>query len=88
MVARSPPAGMRCAVEGGITVILTLVIVFGGIMGAVALFGAGGYVQRRKLQNMAEDDGPSGRPTHTVVENETRDVEFPRNPETSGQPDE
>lgn len=71
--------------EGGITVILTLVIVFAAIMGAVALFGAGGYVQRRKLQNMAEDDGSSGRPTHTVVENETDDVEFPRDPETRGE---
>jgi hypothetical protein len=71
-------------VEGGITVILTLLIIFGGIAGAVALFGAGGYVQRRKLQNMARDDD-SSRPKHTVVENETRDVEFPRNPETSPQ---
>ena len=34
--------------EGGATVILMLFIVVGGIAGAVALFGAGGYVQRRK----------------------------------------
>ena len=69
--------------EGGVTVILTLIIVFGAIVGSVALFGAGGYVQKRKLQKMAEDE--DGRPTHTVVENETRDVEFPRDPSTSPQ---
>ena len=72
--------------EGGVTVILTLVIVFGAIVGAVALFGAGGYVQKRKLARMGEEDKP--RPTHTVVENETRDVEFPRDPATSPQPNE
>ena len=71
--------------EGGITVILTLLIVFGAIVGGVALFGAGGYVQRRKLKALADDDGSSGRPQHTVVENETRDVEFPRSPKTSPQ---
>ena len=71
--------------EGGVTVILTLLIVFGAVVGGVALFGAGGYVQRRKEKQIAEGDGSSGRPTHTVVENETRDVEFPRNPETSPQ---
>ena len=70
--------------EGGVTVILTLIIVFGGIVGSVALFGAGGYVQNRKLSKMQEGDKP--RPTHTVVDNdETRDVEFPRDPATSGQ---
>ncbi len=67
--------------EGGVTVILTLIIVFGAIAGGVALFGAGGYVQRRKVKNMAADDD-SQRPTHTVVENETRDRQFPRNPST------
>jgi hypothetical protein len=72
-------------VEGGITVILTLMIVFGAIVAAVALFGAGGYVQRRRLKAVAEDDGSPGRPEHTRVENETRDVELPRNPKTSPQ---
>ena len=71
--------------EGGVTVILTLLIVFGGVAGAVALFGAGGYVQKRKRARMGEEqDEP--RPTHTVVQNETRDVEFPRDPATSPQP--
>ncbi len=69
--------------EGGVTVILTLIIVFGAIVGSVALFGAGGYVQRRKLEKMG--DGEQSRPTHNVVDNETRDVEFPRDPATSGQ---
>ena len=69
--------------EGGVTVILTLIIVFGGIIASVALFGAGGYVQKRKLRRMSEGEAP--RPTHTVVENETRDVEFPRDPSTSPQ---
>jgi uncharacterized membrane protein YdjX (TVP38/TMEM64 family) len=78
---------MACAVEGGVTVILTLLIVFGAIVGAVALFGAGGYVQRRKLQELAEDDDTS-RPTHTVVTNETSDVQFPRDPVTRGEPPE
>jgi hypothetical protein len=74
-------------VEGGVTVILTLIIVFVMIGGGVALFGAGGYVQRRKLKGMAEDDDTS-RPAHTVVTNETRDVEFPRNPTTRPEPPE
>jgi hypothetical protein len=75
-------------VEGGITVILTLMIVFAMIVGAVALFGAGGYVQRRKLQEASEDDPPRPRPAHTVVENETRDVELPRDPVTRPEPPE
>jgi hypothetical protein len=74
-------------VEGGVTVILTLIVVFGGIAAAVALFGAGGYVQKRKLARMGEEED-KGRPTHTVVANETRDVEFPRDPATSPQPNE
>jgi hypothetical protein len=74
-------------VEGGVTVILTLLIVFAAIVGAVALFGAGGYVQKRKLARMGEEEDKP-RPTHTVVENETRDVEFPRDPATSPQPNE
>ena len=78
---------MACAVEGGVTVILTLMLVFGVIVGGVALFGAGGYVQRRKLQEMAADDD-SSPPTHTVVTNETRDVQFPRDPATSPEPPE
>lgn len=69
--------------EGGVTVILTLMIVFAMIVGGVALFGAGGYVQRRRLKQMGEKDQP--RPTHTAVDNETRDVEYPRDPATSPQ---
>ncbi len=64
--------------------ILTLMIVFAAIVGGVALFGAGGYVRRRELENAGEEE--SGAPTHTVVDNETRDVEFPRDPSTSSQP--
>lgn len=70
--------------EGGVTVILTLMIVFAAIVGGVALFGAGGYVRRRKLENAGEEDAPP--PTHTAVDNETRDVEFPRDPSTESQP--
>lgn len=67
--------------------ILTLMIVFGAIVGGVALFGAGGYVQKRKLreQGEGEGEGEAPRPTHTAVENETRDVELPRDPSTSPQ---
>lgn len=63
--------------EGGVTVILTLLILVGGIAGAVALFGAGGYVQRRKEKGKlgVADDGP--RPQHTVVEDESDDVLVP-----------
>jgi hypothetical protein len=80
---------MACAVEGGVTVILTLMIVFGAIVGAVALFGAGGYVQRRKLQEVAaDDDEDTSRPTHTVVTNERSDVQLPRDPTTRPEPPE
>jgi hypothetical protein len=79
---------MAFAVEGGVTVILTLMIVFGAIVGGVALFGAGGYVQRRKLKAMAADDDDTSRPTHTVVTNDTRDVQFPRDPATRPEPPE
>ena len=78
---------MRSAMEGGITVILTLMILFGAIVGGVALFGAGGYVQRRKEKEMAEDDS-SSRPTHTAVDNETADVQTPNDPSTSPTPPE
>jgi len=73
--------------EGGVTVILTLMILFAVIVGGVALFGAGGYVQRRKLKEMAEDEETS-RPTHTVAENETDDVQTPKQPSTSPSPSE
>ena len=73
--------------EGGVTVILTLIIVFAAIVGAVALFGAGGYVQRRKEKAMAESDS-SSRPRHTVVDDETDDVQTPRQPSTSPAPPE
>ena len=63
--------------EGGVTVILTLFIVFGGIVGAVALFGAGGYVQRKKEKGELGDDGPESRPRHTVVEDDSADVLVP-----------
>ena len=78
---------MRTAVEGGVTVILTLMIVFALVVGGVALFGAGGYVQRRKLKQMADDDETS-RPKHTVVDNETGDVQTPREPSTRPAPPE
>ena len=78
---------MRSAVEGGVTVILTLMILFALVVGGVALFGAGGYVQRRKLKEIAEDDD-SSRPKHTIVENETADVQTPHQPSTSPAPPE
>jgi hypothetical protein len=73
-------------VEGGITVILTLMILFGVVVGAVALFGAGGWL-RRELQDEHDEEGRQ-RPQHTVVDNETGDVPFPRQPSTgdSAQP--
>ncbi|HEV2785235.1 MAG TPA: hypothetical protein VGV67_02510 [Solirubrobacteraceae bacterium] len=73
--------------EGGVTVILTLLILFGVIAGGVALFGAGGFVQRRKEKEMADDEG-SSRPRHTVVDNETADVQVPNSPSTSPTPPE
>jgi hypothetical protein len=64
--------------EGGVTVILMLFIVFGGIAGAVALFGAGGYVQRRKEKGELGGSGPDEpRPRHTVVEGDSNDVLVP-----------
>ena len=74
--------------EGGVTVILTLLILFGLVAGGVALFGAGGYVQRRKEKAMAAEGGGSSRPRHTVVDNETADVQTPNSPTTSPAPPE
>jgi hypothetical protein len=59
--------------EGGVTVILMLIIVVGGIAGAVALFGAGGYVQRRKEKGKLGASGGEERPRHTVVEDDSAD---------------
>jgi hypothetical protein len=73
--------------EGGITVILTLVIVFGAIVGGVALFGAGGWVRRREIEGELDDDGESGpRPRHTAVADDSGDVVFPREPSIPAQP--
>ena len=63
--------------------ILTLMIVFGAVVGGVALFGAGGWL-RRELQDEHADDDGRPRPQHTVVDNETADVQFPRQPSTRG----
>ena len=60
--------------EGGVTVILTLILVFGGLAAAVALFGAGGYVQRRKEKGELGADREQGRPQHLVVEDDSADV--------------
>ena len=64
--------------EGGVTVILTLFILVGGIAGAVALFGAGGYVQRRKEKGELGGGGDAPRPEHTVVEDDSDDVLVPK----------
>ena len=64
--------------EGGVTVILMLFIVVGGIAGAVALFGAGGYVQRRKEKGKLGGQGDGSRPEHTVVEDDSNDVLVPK----------
>ena len=48
--------------------ILTLMIAFAAIVAMVALFGAGGWVRRRKIED-SDDDEPV-RPEHTRVENE------------------
>ena len=64
--------------EGGVTVILMLFIVVGGIAGAVALFGAGGYVQRRKEKGeLGGSSGEQERPRHTAVEDDSSDVLVP-----------
>jgi hypothetical protein len=63
--------------EGGVSVILMLFIVFGGIAGAVALFGAGGYVQRRKEKGKLGGGPEAPRPEHTVVEDDSSDVLVP-----------
>lgn len=64
--------------EGGVTVILTLFILVGGIAGAVALFGAGGYVQRRREKGELGNDSEGTRPEHTVVEDDSDDVLVPQ----------
>jgi hypothetical protein len=56
--------------EGGVTVILTLMILFGVIVGGVALFGAGGWVRRREIEGDLDDDEEPPRPRHTVVDND------------------
>jgi hypothetical protein len=71
--------------EGGVTVILTLFIVFGGLAAAVALFGAGGYVQRRREKGELGDGVPQERPEHHVVENESNDVLVPERTTTRTQ---
>jgi hypothetical protein len=78
---------MRHAVEGGVTVILTLMILFGAIAGGVALFGAGGWVRRRKIEGDL-DDAPPPRPQLTGVDNEYPERQIPRNPSDSPQPPE
>ena len=74
--------------EGGVTVILTLLILFGGLAGAVALFGAGGYVQRRKERGELGDSAGKERPRHTVVEDDSNDVLVPERTTTRTQPPE
>ena len=64
--------------EGGVTVILTLILLVGGIAGAVALFGAGGYVQRRKEKGKLGGSTDEPRPRHTVVEDDSDDVLVPK----------
>ena len=63
--------------EGGATVILMLFIVVGAIAGAVALFGAGGYVQRRKEKGKLGGRADEERPRHTVVEDDSNDALVP-----------
>jgi hypothetical protein len=63
--------------EGGVTVILTLIIVFGGMAAAAALFGAGGYVQRRKEKGELGGPSEEPRPRHTVVQDDSDDVLVP-----------
>ena len=63
--------------EGGVTVILTLFLLVGGIAGAVALFGAGGYVQRRKEKGELGGQGEQERPLHHAVEDDSNDVLVP-----------
>ena len=63
--------------EGGATVILMLLIVFGGIAAAVALFGAGGYVQRKKEKGELGGQGEQERPLHHAVEDDSADVIVP-----------
>ncbi len=74
--------------EGGVTVILTLMIVFGAIAGGVALFGAGGWVRKRRDQGKLDDDddGDEGRPVHVAVEDDSADVPFPRRPSSGTEP--
>ena len=67
--------------EGGVTIILTLLMLFGLIVGGVALFGAGGWVRKRQMEGEGEDDG-SSRPRHTVVEDDSADVQLPRSPQS------
>jgi len=66
--------------------ILTLMIVFGVIVGGVALFGAGGWLRRR--QDQIDEDARQPRPQHMAVENETSTVLLPRQPSSEAQPPE
>ena len=73
--------------EGGIGIVLTLLIVFGVAVGGVALFGAGGWVRKRELQGEDDEEQPS-RPQHTVVEDDGADVQLPRRPPSRTKPPE
>jgi len=59
-------------------------IVFGAVVGGVALFAAGGWLRRELQDGQGDDDDGRQRPQHTVVDNETVDVVLPRQPSTRG----
>ena len=66
--------------EGGVTIILTLLMLFGLVVGGVALFGAGGWVRKRQMEGEGEGEDEASRPQHTVVEDDSADVQLPRAP--------
>jgi hypothetical protein len=61
--------------EGGIAVLLTLMILVGAGIGGFLLFGAGGYARHRQVEGkLGHDDGSDGpdgrRPQHHHVEDD------------------
>jgi hypothetical protein len=86
--SRRGSAGYLDGVEGGISIFLFLLILGGAGVGAVLLFGSGGYLRKKQLDGeLGDDGGGSGaRPTHMRVEDEsdaTQEVPSPT-PTSSG----
>ena len=74
--------------EGGITILLTVLILVGLGVGGFLLFGAGGYARRKQMEGDLGGDAEGGRPTHRRVEDEANATMNVPSPPTRAQPPE